>query len=339
MQESYNFVRGHCGWDSVTLLYGEQIPKGRECEIALSILHPPLFGGAEVGFLYKPEKSEDIKLRIIDWTTRTWLPMCGGMSQVIGKAAIETELKDYFNIDVEEPVTTINVQTDSCLVPILVEVSGGEAKKTTTNMSYYVEYLYKEGVKLVKVLGVDAVKVGYFLIINMDDLKEKYTNCDFRYDGPGPEWNALREVQEVYMQQEGIDEPALYSMLYDMHPEGGGDARIFTRFYRVNAQPQVDQYKLTYHEPQCGTGTIATCLAMVENGDIRIKDGSVDVIFELGSKSISKDPYGLKKTFVKMNLKKGKVNYASFSHSVIELLATGRLYLPNRPLAPYGIKL
>jgi len=338
MQESYNFVRGHSGWDAVTLLYGEQIPKGREHEIALSLLYPPLFGGAEVGFLYKPEKKEDIRLRIIDRTTRTWLPMCGGMSQVIGKASIETELKDYFKIKVKEPVTTINVQTDSGLVPIESEVSGGEVKRVWTNMSYYAEYLYKEGVKPVNILGVDAVKTGYFLVINMDSLKKKYPKCDFRYRGPGPQWEALKEVLSAYIRQEGMDKQSQYSMLYDMHPEGEGDARIWTRLARLDTQPAVDPYGLTM-EGLCGTGTIAVGLAMAENGDLKVKDGPVEVEFEMGSKSISKDPYGSRKTVMKMNVKKGKVVNASFSHSVIELLATGKVYLPKRSLELYGIKL
>jgi len=338
MQENYDFIRGHCGWDSVTLLYGEQIPKGREHEIALSLLFPPSFGGAEVGFLYKPKNCEDIRLRIIDSTTRTWLPMCGGMSQVIGKAAIETKLKDYFNIKIQEPFTTVNVQTDSGLVPIEIEVSDGVVKKVTTNMSYYAGYLYKEGVKRVNILGVDAVKVGYFLIINIDDLKKKYPKYDFRFRGLGSQWEALRDIQAKYLIQEGIDEPALYCMLYDMHPEGEGDARIFTRFYREDAKPRFDPYELNI-EGQCGTGTIAVGLAMVEKGDIKVKDGLANILFELGSKYISKDPYGLRTTLLKMNIQNKKIIKASFSHSVIELLATGKIYLPSRPLKSYGIKI
>jgi hypothetical protein len=125
-------------------------------------------------------------------------------------------------------------------------------------------------------------------------------------------------------------------MVYDMHPEGGGDARIFTRFYREDAKPEVDPYGLNI-EGQCGTGTIAVGLAMVERGDVKIKDGSVNLVFEWGSKSISKDPYGLRTSLLKMNIKKGKVVSASFSHSVVELLATGKIYIPTRSLEPYGI--
>jgi len=338
MQESYDFIRGHCGWDSVTLLYGEQIPKGREHEIALSLLHPPSFGGAEVGFLYNPEKDEDIRLRIIDSTTRTWLPMCGGMSQVLGKAAIETEMRERFNIDVIEPKTTVNFLTDSGLVPIESEISDSKVTKVTTKMSYYAEYLYKGGVRHVDVLGVDVLKVGYFHVINIDDLTDKYPDCDFRYNGPGPQWDALKKIQSAYMKKEGIDKPALYGMLYDMHPEDGGDARIFTRFYRIDGQPRIDPYGLD-KEGQCGTGSIAVGLAMVENGDIKKKDGLVDVVLEWGSKGISKDPYGPRTTLLKMNVKNELVADISFSHSVIEMLATGKVYMPNRSLEPYGIKI
>ena len=42
-----------------------------------------------------------------------------------------------------------------------------------------------------------------------------------------------------------------YIMLYDMHPEGPGQARFFPRFYKENPW-----------EFQCGTGTIVTGIGM-----------------------------------------------------------------------------
>ena len=117
-QETLQFVKGHCGWDSVTLLYGEDIPRGEEHRIAHTLLEQPCSGGVEIGFMYPPEDEGDIRLRIIDSTTRTWLPMCGGMSQVIGLAAFTTWIGERFNIEKRHPSTLINVETDSGLVPI-----------------------------------------------------------------------------------------------------------------------------------------------------------------------------------------------------------------------------
>ena len=54
-QEAYQFVRGHCGWDLVTLLNGEEIPQGEEHNVAHTLFAPPCNGGVEVGFMYPPE--------------------------------------------------------------------------------------------------------------------------------------------------------------------------------------------------------------------------------------------------------------------------------------------
>ncbi len=78
MNNSFRFVKGHCGWDTVTLVVGEEVPEGKEVETALKILDPPINGGIEVGFMYRPRAQGDIRLRIVDSMRRTWLPMCGG---------------------------------------------------------------------------------------------------------------------------------------------------------------------------------------------------------------------------------------------------------------------
>jgi len=65
-----SFVKGHCGWDIVTLLVGEQIPPGKEIETALKIISPPVSGGIEVGFMYQTDEGEDIRLRIVDSTMK-----------------------------------------------------------------------------------------------------------------------------------------------------------------------------------------------------------------------------------------------------------------------------
>ncbi len=54
MNRSLRFVKGHCGWDTVTLVVGEEVPEGKEIETALKILDPPINGGIEVGFMYRP---------------------------------------------------------------------------------------------------------------------------------------------------------------------------------------------------------------------------------------------------------------------------------------------
>lgn len=152
-QESYQYVKGHCGWDSVTLLYGEEIPAGEEHRIAHTLLEPPCSAGVEIGFAYPPEGTENIRLRVIDSTTRTWLPMCGGMSQVIGLAAFTTSMQEKFKIKKRLPATLIDVQTDSGLVPIEVGFDGNRISRVTTHVADYARFLYQDGVRPVTVRG------------------------------------------------------------------------------------------------------------------------------------------------------------------------------------------
>jgi len=130
MGNSLDFVKGNCGWDTVTLIIGEQVPEGQEIETALKILGPPVCGGIEVGFMYRSQVKADVRLRIVDSTHKTWMPMCGGMSQVIGKALVETSLREHSNIIPTVPVTAIRLLTDSGIVPLEIEIGNGRSPKS-----------------------------------------------------------------------------------------------------------------------------------------------------------------------------------------------------------------
>ncbi len=55
MNNKIDFVKGHCGWDVLSLILAEQIAEGDEFETALKIVDSPVDGGIEVGILY-PKK-------------------------------------------------------------------------------------------------------------------------------------------------------------------------------------------------------------------------------------------------------------------------------------------
>ena len=108
-----DFVKGHCGWDTVTLVRASQIARDQELEVALKILDAPVNGGLEVGFLGPGEQTDEIRLRMVESTTRTWTAMCGGMTQVIGKALVETFFRDLFKMDITQPKLFVKLMTDS----------------------------------------------------------------------------------------------------------------------------------------------------------------------------------------------------------------------------------
>ncbi|MCF8105847.1 MAG: hypothetical protein K9K64_10205 [Desulfohalobiaceae bacterium] len=323
-QQAYRYVKGHCGWDSVTLLYGDEIPVGREHRIAHLLLDPPSHGGIEIGFMYPPEGKEDIRLRIIDSTTRTWLPMCGGMSQVIGLAAFQTDIQQHFHLRKKHPQTTIRIKTDSGLVPIDVGFKGDRPAAIKTRMPDYPDYLYDEGLFPVDVRGIPAMKCGYFLIFRLDDLQRAYPKAEFRHRGPGSDLELLAEIQSAYIRDQGLSASTLYSMIYDLNPEEDGDARIFTRFFKGRGRPQA-----TLFEAQCGTGTIAVGMAMAARKELPFTGNKGRILFEWGSAELTPDPYGLRKSILNMELENDRLISASFSHNIVELQSEGIVYLPS----------
>jgi len=77
-----------------------------------------------VGLLGRTGTLSDISLRVVDCSTRQWVAMCGGMTQVIGKALIETGLRDYFCIDTTAPRLCVRLISNAASKEI------GEAKKS-----------------------------------------------------------------------------------------------------------------------------------------------------------------------------------------------------------------
>ena len=249
--------------------------------------------------------------------------MCGGMSQVIGLAAYTTWVGQKFHIEKRLPSALIKVETDSGLVPIETAFDQNGVTRVTTHMPDYAGFLYQDGVRAVKVRGIPAMKVGYFLVFKMDDLQRAYPQTEFGHRRPGPGMELLGEIQRQYLVEQGVDAPTLYGMLYDLHPEDGGDARIFTRFYRGAGIPAP-----TPLEAQCGTGTIAVGMAMAENGDLPFSGDQGKVVFEWGSRRLTQDPYGTRKSILDMRLENGRLTWAAFAHNVVELQSAGTLYLP-----------
>ena len=323
-QEAYTYIKGHCGWDSVTLLQGNEIPIGQEHRIAHLLLNPPCHGGIEIGFMYPPEGKEDIRLRIIDSTTKTWLPMCGGMSQVIGLAAFQTSMEQQFRLRKQYPKTRILIGTDSGLVPVDVRFDGGCPAEITTLMPDYPSYMYNEGVRPVNIRGIPAMKIGYFLVFKLDDLQRAYPDAEFRHRRPDSDLEVLGDIQAEYLQNQRLPGSTLYSMLYDLHPEEDGDARIFTRFFKGKGVPQT-----TPLEAQCGTGTIAVGMAMAARKELPFTGNTGQILFEWGSRRLTPDPYGLRKSILNLELQGDYLISASFSHNIVELQSAGTVYLPS----------
>lgn len=317
-----DFVKGHCGWDAVTLIPEGQIAATDELASALKILGPPIYGGLEVGWLGRGDRPDQIKLRIVDSTTKTWLPMCGGMTQVIGKALVETFLRDHFEVDVTQPLLKVKLLTTAGQIPIQVAIRDRKASVVTTVMDDYVSYLYQGGVEPLVLEDVPLLRVGAFAVIDVVILEKKYPEVNFARRDPGRHLDIVNAVLRAFRRHLGVS--GVYGMLYDDRPEKVGQFRVFPRFFSDDLA--VARFPWEF---QCGTGSIAVAVALAHEGRLPSVIGNEDVLFEWGSYRATPDPYGIRTSRLHLELKEKRVTRASFSHSVVEILTVGKLTLPG----------
>jgi len=318
-----SFVKGHCGWDTVTLVLAGQIPPQHELEAALKIIDIPVNGGLEVGFMGKGEREGEIRLRIAESTTRNWITMCGGMSQVIGKALVETVFRDHFNLNLSGPTLSVKLVTDSGVIPLEIDIEDAKARQTTTVMDDYAAFSYKCGVEPLVLDGVRALQVDRFLILNIAALEERHPGVDFTRRDPGQHLEIVNALLRTFQRHCGSAYGAV-GMLYDDRPEGPGRFRVYPRFF----SPDLAAARIPY-EFQCGTGAVAVGVALAHYNQLPFEEQQGRIVFEWGSQRATPDPYGLRTSQLDLVLQGGRVSKASFSHSVVEILAEGTLHLPQ----------
>ena len=315
------FVKGHCGWDVMTLTLCDHPPSDRELDIARTIFRMPINGGLEVGFLGRGESENEINLRVAASTQQDWVPMCGGMTQVIGKALVETSFRHHFDVDLTGGTITRTLVTDSGRVPLSIFCNDGVVEKTVAGMNDYVDFLYKDGVEPIEIDGVETLRVGNFLVINVESLERRYPGPDFTRRDHGPHLDLVNSILEQYERQRRLS--GVFAMLYDHRPDGPGQLRLFPRFFGGDGVAARIPWEF-----QCGTGGIAVCAALAHRKEIPFTEDHGDILFEWGNQRVTPDPYGIRTSEVSLRLEDGEVREAAFSHSVVEINAEGRLTLP-----------
>jgi len=301
------------GGNQVILLDGREIPEDRELEKALDALDPLRLGGHQAGVLYESEGENEIAAKIVTITGETYISMCGGLTQILGKSLVEASFLDDFSLVVSEPETEITLITDSGPVVIDVEVEGGEVLKTRTSMNSFVEECYEIGINQVSTAGVRSYKVGDAHCVQAEDIYEKYPEVDLE-EVREPTLKVLRRIQRDYLKQFYPDSPGMTFSVYDRDPRQKGDVRVIFPHQVVTG----------HIEPSCGTGTTVIGMAMVEKGQLA-DDGSVRVVAESGGSNDSIG--GPEKTSLDLEIEAGKVKSACFSHDSVEILASGYLRL------------
>jgi hypothetical protein len=322
MSARLDFVKGHCGWDVVTLLPEGQIPATDELAVSLKILSAPIDGGLEVGWLGGGCRPGEIRLRMVNSTTRTWIPMCGGMTQVIGKALIETFFRELFNIDTSQSVLLVTLITPSGGIPIRVESRNGHVLRVTTTMDNYLAGAYHAGVEPLLLEGVPVLRVGKYAVIDVVALESIHPDVDFTRRDPGRHLDIVNDVLRAFRHRLGVT--GVNGMLYDERPEGQGQYRVFPRFYSDDLAAARIPWEF-----QCGTGSVVVAMTLAHEGRLPFRTQRGEVSLEWGSNRVTRDPYGIRMSQLYLDLTGKRVTKASFSHSVVEIIAEGKLTLPS----------
>lgn len=293
----------------MVLLYGDQMPKGREFEVAQSVLRRPSIGGHNSGLMWKCD-AEGISLKMLDGMAGTYIGMCGGLTQVLGKALVETDLAERFGLTLTEPRTDLILETDVGPVELDIRHRNGRMDRVYTDMTAFVEDCYALGIEAIRVAEINAFRIGSFLVVNADAAKSAHPEATFERM-EDRELRILQQAQREYNEHVGKNEASF--SLYDLHS--------FSHSGRV-AFPH--GLETRYYEPSCGTGTVAVGIAMVEADELG-RDGSVTLLLETGG-----DIHcigGPDVMELELDVQEGRVVRARISHSLVEILATGCLWI------------
>jgi proline racemase len=305
-----DFVKGHMGGNEIVLVHGGQIPLQHRIKAALSLMESPGIRGDQVGILEEPREGGDLKVKIVDRTEKTYITMCGGLTQVLPKVLIETDLGKRYGIG--KAFKELALETDVGIVRI--SVTKGRGKMIThTDMTKFVEQCYHDGVSRIRVGGIDALKVGEFLVVDVQKLREEYPDVDFeKMDAKARD--ILLLIQKDFDRQHLWPKRNAAYSLFDMYPETPTRGRVV---FPHNIS--------TGHiEPSCGTGTIAVAVALAETK--RTGNGSTTLRFDSGGGPALGGP---ETTEVRMVVENSKVKRAEFSHSLVEITANGKAWLPS----------
>jgi len=309
-------IKGHMGGNTIALFYGEQLPAGRELELSVKALDQNHLWCHEAGILYPSAAGGSrLRVKISEPTLPSFISACGGMTQVLGKALVETDLGKNLGIRLKEPASEVIIETDAGPTRLEIHITGGKAVRTITDLGAFLHECLDRGVRPWELLGVELYQVGVVMVVNAEKVKRAYPRADFaNWDAPTRE--LLSRIQKEFQEKTGVRD--YYFTLYDWNPERSGDLRVFF----PHCIPQ------DYFEPACGTGSVALGVALVCSGELErrrgLPEGKVKLSLEAGG---GMGLGGPDITEVFLEISGGKPSGALFSHSLVEITLTGKLYL------------
>ncbi len=307
-----DYMKGHMGGNTIALLLGEQIPEGREIQVAQEALSAPYLACHEAGILYQPREDGHLRVKIVEPGNPDYIAACGGMTQVLGKALVETSLGRHFHIELREPVQEILLETDAGLLKLQVEIREGVATRVLSDLTFFARDCYSTGVYPMTLKGVQVMRVGKFLVVDGDKLKRKFPELDYA--------SLDEDTREV-----------LFALYREYHSQTGLDSYDFSFFDR-NSRAGADLRAVFPHniregwiEPTCGTGSVALGIALYEESRAPAREGAFRVTLETGG---GLNLGGPDLTVLDMTYEGGELTEALFSHSFVQVTSLGQVIIP-----------
>ncbi len=307
-----DYMKGHMGGNTIAFLLGEQIPAGREIPVAQEVLSAAYLACHEAGLLYPPREGGHLRVRIVEPGNPNFITACGGLTQVLGKALVETSLGRPFEIEAREPEMEILLETDAGQVSLQVEVAGGKALRVLTDLTPFARECYEMGVYPMTLRGVEVVRVGKFLVVDGEKLGEIFPGLDLASLDPESR-DLLQDLQEEFHSRTGLLSHDY--TLFDRQAGSGGDFRAL--FPHDIGEGWI--------EPACGTGSVALGIALFETGELPAREGAFRVALETGGGPLMGGP---DLTTLEMAYAAGRPVRACFSHSFIQITSLGQVILP-----------
>jgi hypothetical protein len=311
-----DFIKGHMGGNRILLLDGEQLDRERLLSQSLRALDDLCLAGHQAGILYPPERGGTVRARIASVCGRDFIPACGGFTQVISRALVETPLGERFRPEERDGVRVIRIEFDSLDVQTEVAMTDGRFDHVTTDFTSFAHNLLLRGFERVDLGGLYGWRAGHFFVLDAEQVRRKHPEVNFET------MDDTTKQLITLLQYRFLGATALTSWdfaLYDANTDGLGDIRVvFPHNVRIG-----------FIEPSCGTGSIALTLALLSNGDFRhfgtLEGGVYTVQLQTGGKPVLG---GTDLTTVRVEKPDdGEIGRVTFSNSNVELLASGQITL------------
>lgn len=304
------------GGNEIVLVNREYLPESGELELGLRILNAPHVRGDQLGLIHEgDDRDGGIGVKIIDNNSRDYLPVCGGLTQVFGRAYSDLQLGRVLDIELPGGLEEVDLEMELGTFPVSIR-SGSGLGNVVSVMDSFLDKIYEDGVEQGSVAGVRSFRVGHFFVTFAEEISREYPDANFH---PLDEYtkglliNLQREYREVFH----TGKPNRDFAIVDPSKEGGMDGGLI--FPHDPSRGLIEQ--------SCGSGTVAVVVALAESGEV---SGSGTGELEFASGGEKEVLGGPESTRVEFQLTGGRVESISFTHSLVEVLARGELFLPER---------